>query len=110
MSRISGWWRWAIGLGAHDAPRGRGGEAPLASRAWAPHAAVGDRAGAVDAVGLRRRTQGRAFDSADLRLAVVVAVPCRSPALGSDDAVGCDGARQGAASVRWRADLRADRQ
>src|SRR5437763_7008744 len=36
--------------------RGGGGEAPLASRAWASHAAVGDRAGAVDAVGLRRRT------------------------------------------------------
>ena len=45
------------GFGAHDAPGGRGGQAALAGRARAPDAAVGDRAGAVDAVGLRRRAR-----------------------------------------------------
>ena len=99
------------GLGAHDAPGGRGGQAALAGRARAAHAAVDDRAGAVDAVGLRRRARGRRpVDGVVLRVAGLEPVPGGGPAVGSDDAVGGDGARSGAAGVRRRADLRADRQ
>ena len=53
---------------------------------------------------------GRPLDGVVLRVAGVVAVPRRRSAVGSDDAVGGDGARSGVAGVRRRADLRADRQ
>jgi hypothetical protein len=99
------------GLGANHAPRGRSGEAPLASRAWAPHAAVGDRAGAVDAVGLRRRSEGRrALDGAVPCLAGLEPIPGHRSAVGPDDGVDGDGTRSRVAGVRGRADLRADRQ
>ena len=75
------------------------------------YAAVDGRAGAVDAVGLRRRPEGRRpLDGAVLRVAGVVALPRDRSAVGSDDAVGGDGARSRVAGVRRRADLRADRQ
>ena len=99
------------GFGAHDAAGGRGGEAALARRARPADAAVDHGAGAVDAVGLRRRARGRGpADGVVLRLAGLEPVPGRAAAVGPDDAVGRDGARSGAARVRRRADLRADRQ
>jgi hypothetical protein len=72
--------------------------------------AVGDGAGAVDAVGLRRRAGGRwSADGVVLRVAGLVALPRDRSAVGSDAAVGGDGARPGATSVRRGADLCADR-
>src|SRR4051812_40669444 len=101
----------AMGYGAraHDPARGGRGEAALAGGTWAPDAAVDQRAGVVDAVGLRRRADGRrAFDGAVLRVACVVAFPCDRAAVGSDDAVGRVGAGPAAARLRGCADLRAD--
>jgi hypothetical protein len=52
-----------------------------------------DRAGVVDAVGLRRRAEGcRPFDGALLHVVGVVALPGRAAAVGSHDGVGGDGA------------------
>jgi hypothetical protein len=80
----------------------------VAGRARAPVPAVGDRARAMDGLGRRRRSEGRRpVDGAVLRLAGMIAIPRRAPALGSDDAIGGDGVRADAASVRRRADPRA---
>ena len=100
------------GLGADDPAVGRGGQAPLASEAWAADAAVDPGAGVVDAVGLWRRAGGRrcARRCCSARgwrgRAIRVVVPLRDKTLPSV-VMGLDRALRRFGGVP---DLRADRQ
>ena len=111
-SRISGWSRWAIWVRSAR----RAGRSRRPSGAGAPSTAAGRGRGSTEPGLWMQWDYGdgpegrRPVDGVVLRVAGVVAVPGRAPALGSDDAVGGDGAGSGAAGVRRRADLRADRQ
>ena len=72
-------------VGAHDPPGGRGGEEGLPAGAGAGAPAVGDRAGDVAAVRLRRRPgDRRGEDDAVRGLAGVVAVPGGARVAGQD--------------------------
>ena len=67
-----------LGLPADDAPVGCCVQAAVASQAWSADAAVDPGAGVVDAVGLRRRADGRgSCNGAVLRVAGMVTVPGR---------------------------------
>ena len=77
-------------FGAHDAACGRDGAGGVQGRAGAGAPAVGDRAGDVAAVRLRRRAGDRRDeDDPVLRVAGLVAVPGGARVAGQDDAVAC---------------------